>query len=214
MTTPSARGKLPKTTLLGLFILVALGLWVYYASVVNPLFQNVLRLRTEARSAATELQHVQQAVDQEEQLRELAGTLSSEVERFRTGLPPVTNVLSVVERFSQLANQSGVKIQTIAPQRVVDLLPVPAATKDKAKSKGKSKEKGRDPAPPPPPSLYREIAIQVDAVAGFHQLGTFLSLIESSPQPMQVRALHMTQNAKEPRRHVIKMTVIGFFSAS
>ena len=184
--------------LIGLFLLVALGLRVYYAYVAKPLLQTVFRLRADVRTAEAELHEVEQTIANEGSLRQLSGQLTSEVERFRTSLPAATELLSVIERLSALANQTGVKIQTIAPQRMVEPLPATVVTGGPGARSG----------------LYRELAIQIEAVAGLHQLGTFFSRIESSPQPVQVPSLHITQNAKDPRRHAVKLTLVGFFSTS
>ena len=184
--------------LIGLFLLVALGLWVYYGFVAKPILQTVFRLRADVRTAAAELHEVEQAIANEGSLRQLSGQLTSEVERFRTSLPAARELLSVIERVSALATQTGVKIQTIAPQRMVEPLPTTAVTGGPGASTG----------------LYREIAIQIEAVAGLHQLGTFFSRIESLPQPVQVRSLRITQNVKDPRRHAVKLTLVGFFSTT
>ena len=64
-----------------------------------------------------------------------------------------------------------------------------------------------------PLELYKEIPIQIDALAGFHQMGMFLSRVESGAQPMQVRMLRISDNPSEPRRHVVKLQLVAYFAS-
>ena len=55
--------------------------------------------------------------------------------------------------------------------------------------------------------------MQIDALSGFHQLGSFLGRVESGPQPMRLRSLRLSGNPKDFRRHNSKIILIVYFAA-
>ena len=110
-------------------------------------------------------------------------------------LPAEEELPVIIERLSDLASQSGVKIQLVMPQRPLQ---------------GGAGGAVPQPSAPSSPALYKEIPIEIDALAGFHQLGTFLSRIELGEQAMQLRSLRISQNAKTSRRHLVKMTLVAY----
>jgi len=179
---------------IGLIALAALGLWAYYAYAFTPLLRNAWRLGHEVRTRKTQLTHIEQAIAQQPQWQQESVQLDGDVGRLRAALPSADGVLPVIERLSDLANDSGIKIQTITPQRSIDALP-PAS----------------GDAAPAQPALYKEVAIKIEALGGLHQLGRFLSRLESDPQPVQIRILRVA-SGREVRRHVIKLVLVGFFS--
>ena len=177
-------------------LLAVLVLWVYYAYILTPLVQRVWQVGGEARTLRGQLRAIEQAIVQEPQLRQQHRQLADEVEKLRTTLPSEEELPAVIERLADLASQTGVKLQLITPQRPLQ---------------GHGIGAGPTPsAPTTSPALYKEIPIDMEALAGFHQLGTFLSRIELGEQPMQLRSLHISQDAKMLRRHVVKMTLVAY----
>jgi Tfp pilus assembly protein PilO len=117
-------------------------------------------------------------------------------------LPSEEELPAVIESLSDLAGQSQVKIQTIFPQRT---------DADGAGRKDKEKERGGG-AGLKQPDIYKEVIIQIDALAGFHQLGTFLSRIEQAEKPMRVASLRITQDPKEMKRQRVKLLLQSYFT--
>lgn len=191
----------------GLFALVAGVVWVYYAVVFLPAFHTVMQLGQEVAAAGKQLREIREAVAQEPPLRQEQARLSQALEALRVALPSEEDLPTMIQVLSEAASQSGVRIQTIAPQRSVETFgAVPSPSK-------KSSKKDHLPPASPPPTLYRQIPIQVDAVAGFHQLGMFVSRMESGPQAIRVTKLHVSsEKSKALRLHQIKLTVLGYFS--
>lgn len=175
----------------GLFLLAAVCLGVYYAYVFRPLVNTVVQLGQAVHTQQTQLQAFKQLIAQESQLHQEQARLTATVQRERAALPSNQELPAVLERLATVASQAGVKVQTVMPQRVSVSLPTQNT-----------------------PPLYKEIPIQIEGLAGFHQLGTFLSQIELGGQPMQVRKLHISENAKDPRRHTVEMTLIGYFATA
>ena len=168
-------------------------LWAYSAAIFGPLKREADRLGQEVRTARERLKGLEIATSNEAALREQHQQLNQTVESLRKLLPAEQEVPAVIERLSNLASQSGLKIQAISPLRPID----PSAQKSGAGSR---------------PIVYREIPIQIDALAGYHQLGTFLSLVESGDKPMQVSSLQISQNPREVKRHNIKLLLHSYFA--
>jgi len=179
-------------------ILAGLSAWVYYAYVLTPLFRRVVQLGQDIRTTSITLRHIEQAIAQEPQLRQESDRLRETIQALSTSLPSKEELPSVIELLSDVASQTGVKIQTIFPQRAFESEETPAHAKPP--------DKGRD--------FYTQIPIQIDALGGFHQLGSFLSRVESGPQPIQLKSLRISGNPKEPRRHTMKIVLAVYFAAS
>lgn len=192
----------------GLFALVAGAVWVYYAVVFLPAFHTVMQLGQEVAATGKQLREIREALIQDPPLRQEQARLSQALEALRVALPSEEELPTMIQVLSEAASQSGVRIQTIAPQRSVETFgAVPSP------SKKSSNKKDHLPPASPPPALYRQIPIQVDAVAGFHQLGMFVSRMESGPQAIRVTKLHVSsEKSKALRLHHIKLTVLGYFS--
>ena len=183
-------------------------LWVYYAYIVKPLAHAIAQQGQQIRDTRVKLQRLQQTIAQEPQLRQEDTRLSETMQNLRTSLPLEAGLPSVIERLSDLASQTSVKIQTIFPQRSVENLSAEASSAGKGPAAAKGSTAGK-----PPPALYKEIPIQIDALSGFHQLGNFLARVESGPQPMRLRSLRISANPQETRRHTMKIVVIAYFAA-
>lgn len=183
-----------------LLVVVALAvgiLWTYAALIIGPLTRETARLDRQVRAAREELRVLEVATMNETLLREQHQQLQETVASLRKLLPAEEELPQVIELLTDLAGRSQVKIQTIFPQRG------PEAP-------------GQSPAPsgqgPPMPEVSKEVFIEVDAVAGFHQLGTFLSLIETGDKPMQVSSLELAADPKEPRRLQVKLVLQAYFA--
>ena len=136
-------------------------------------------------------------------LRAQYGQWDEKVTSLRALLPPREEESVVLERLSNLARQTQVKIQAMFPQR----------SADGTAGSGKS---GADKGPPAPaqPVVYEDVLIQIDAAAGYHQLGTFISLVEAEERPMRVSSLRIVANPREFKRHSIKLLIRAYFSTS
>lgn len=188
-----------RKSLLVAILLAAIFPWGYYAYVLMPVVRTVWRMGQEVQTLRSHMHDVEQAIVQEPQLRQQYRQLSGDVQRVLTMLPIEAELPAVIERVSDLASQTGVKIQFVSPQRPPQDSPVSSGSQPSSTSR---------------PTLYKEIPIDIDAVAGFHQLGTFVSRIELGEQPMQLRALRISQNPKMPRRHLVKMTIVAYALSS
>lgn len=170
-------------------------LYVYVTMILTPLWREGASLGQQVRSAKDHLADLRRAVESEAALREQHRRLQDTVVTLRGVLPSEDELPATIEFLSGLASQTQVKIQTIFPQRPLDPL-------------GDLGTGGKTAAEA---MVYKEIPIQIDAQASFHQLGTFLALVESSERPMQVSTLRIAGNAKEPRWHNVNLSILAYF---
>lgn len=175
---------------------LALGiLWLYTASIITPLMREASTLGQQVRSAREELRAMERATANEVMLRQQHRNVERAVLSLRELLPSDEELPTSIEFLSELARQSNLKIQAIFPQRREDSEPAPST-------------------PAADVSAYTEVPIQIDALAGYHQLGSFISLIESSQRPMRLSSLRVSSNPKEPRWHLVKLVIDVYFATT
>ena len=138
-------------------------LYVYFTMILQPLWREAGSLGERVRTAREQVFALQQAVTNEPSLREQRRQLQESVLSLRGDLPSEEELPAVIEFLSGLASRTQVKIQSVFPQRPIESLDRLAGDKGK----------------PSQALVYKEIPIQIDAQASFHQLGTFLSLVEA-----------------------------------
>ena len=169
--------------------------YVYMVLILGPLGREMASLGRRIQEARQQVQALETVVANEPTLRAQYGQWDEKVTSLRALLPPREEESVVLERLSNLARQTQVKIQAIFPQR----------SKDEQAGKPSSKSE---------PAVYEDVLIQIDASAGYHQLGTFISLIESDARPMRVSSLRLVANPKELKRHHVKLLIRAYFSTT
>ena len=178
--------------------LAVLVFWLYGVYMVGPLMKEAAGLGEHVRLAQDQLRALEMVTANEAAIQTQHRQMSDTVKSLRNLLPAEEELPSVIELLSNLAGLARVKIQTIFPQRSA-----PAA-------EGGSEEPKTDAAAEPP--VYKDVIIQIDAQAGYHQLGMFLSLIESSSKPMEVASLQISADPNDPQRHIIKILLRSYFA--
>jgi len=170
-------------------------LWMYFTLLLGPLMRRSGVLGDRVRTVKQELDALERVVGNEARVNQQHEELTRSVAKMRGTLPSEGELPSVMEVLSDLASKSQVKIQTIYPQRT------PGERQFAAEATGSD-----GPA-------FTTVPIEIDALAGYHELGTFLNLIEgSSSPPVEVASLRLSGNPRDIRRHNMKIVVIGYFS--
>ncbi|MFH1799009.1 MAG: type 4a pilus biogenesis protein PilO [Candidatus Omnitrophota bacterium] len=114
--------------------------------------------------------------------------LKAELEAYSQGIPDQKDLPEFLEELSSVAESSNVKILSITPS---DLKPL-------------VKESGS--------AYYREIPIVITAKSGYHELGYFISDLETSKRFITIAGLRMRYNPKTPRKHDVKMILKTYVS--
>ena len=199
-----AKGKsgLPKREQQAILIIGVLGvgvLWLYFAYIVGPLNRASGQLNRQIQDGKGRLQILEAVASREGQLKTQHQQLSRTVGELRQLLPAEGDVSTIIQQLTGLANQAQVKILTISPQRVQEAEP--------------EAPRGRTTAPVAEPAkVYEDVFIAIDALAGYHQLGMFLSLVEAGEKPMRIASLKVSTNPKELRRANIKLLISTYLT--
>ena len=178
--------------LAGLISFVGLAAYVSYLYLLQPLGSEVAHLSQQVHDVAAQVRQLEQLIEQGHAIRREYGQLQAEVAQLRDRLPSEDELPSVIERLSGLASQTGVRILSISPQH-----------SDQPPS-------AREASAPSAAAPYQAIAIEIDALSGFHQFGMFLSQVESGDQPVEVKQLRITQSTRELRRHTIRLLLLTY----
>jgi Tfp pilus assembly protein PilO len=185
-------------------LVVSGGIILYtFFMLTGGLRKQVGQLRDQVKSAKDQLKLLEVVTANEAGLRAQEKELQKSVEELRGLLPGEDEEDQVIKLLSDLAAQSQVKIQSIFPHRAArdlrDLKP--------------AKDASGKPVPQEP-VVYKKVLIQVDALSGFHQLGRFISLVETGDKPMQVHSLRISSDPREPKRHLVKLMIESYFATT
>ncbi len=104
--------------------------------------------------------------------------IQNELSEKEKGFQGADQLPALLENLSKLASESGVRITSVKP--VGDSVPVGS-------------------------KLYFSVPIQVNASAGAHELGAFLSKLETDETFYKITDLKIEANPSNPRKHVIGM---------
>ncbi len=170
-------------------------LYVYFRYIFSPLSRGAANVGREVRAAQEQLRTLEAVTANEAALKEQYRQVDDTVRSLRKAMPIEAELPSVMEFLSSLASKTSVKIQTIFPQR------------PSGPSRLQALQQAKDEQ-----TVYKEILIQIEALAGYHELGTFLSLVETGERPMQVASLRISSNPKESRRHQITLVIRSYFA--
>ena len=185
-----------QTLLLGGILAVVL-LWAYVAYLIGPMMRDLGALARQVRSAQDEVRLLEAGTASEAALREQHRQVAQSVMALRKLLPAEAELNQTIERLSALAGQAQVKIQTISPQR---------ESQEASSKESKESKEFRQPA-------IQDALITIDALAGYHQLGTFLSLMEAENRSIEVASLWIAADPRELRRHRVKLTRRAYLAA-
>lgn len=188
-----------RKTLLLISVLGMLILTVYFVYILGPISRTSRDVREQVKKAKSDLATVEGTVTRRASLEQERARIEQSVGLVRGVMPPEEELPNVIEDISDLATQAQVKIQTIFPYRPLEtsLQSTPGIVKDAHDS-----------------PYYKEVLIQVDALAGYHQLGTFLGSLESASTPLRVATLRIAPHQKEARRQSVKMLLKAYFTTS
>lgn len=175
--------------LVGMGALAALALYAYVLYLLQPLARAVIHLSQQVREVSRQVQQIEQVVAQATNVQQEYSSLETRVAQLRDQLPSENELPTVIEWISELASQTGVKILSIFPQRAAQPL---------------------EPDAQLSPGLYKAVAIEIDALSGFHQLGMFLSRVESGDQSVEVKQLRVSHSERELRRHNVKLILLTY----
>lgn len=178
-------------------LLGMLAVCVYFSMLVVPSFQRIGKLGQEVSEAKEQLTMLERVLANEERIREQHERLGQTVASLRDILPAEEELPIIIEKLSELARVANVKILTIFPK--LDI------SKSFNAQHGEKDNETR---------VYRAIPIQMDAVAGYHSIGQFMSLVESLSIPIEVTVLRISHSPQLFREHAMRLVLNIFFATN
>jgi Tfp pilus assembly protein PilO len=153
---------------------------VYCGVILSPLWSLAMRTGQELRQAEQALRDIEQGLLQQPQLQQQQKDLEARAAQLRTVVPMEDQLPSVLQHLTEVAAQTGINVEAITPK--------PNASKEL-------------------PVFYRQVPIELKGLAGYHQLGVFLSRVETEGPPIRIQTLRISANRKVLRRHDVQLVL-------
>jgi Tfp pilus assembly protein PilO len=147
---------------------------------VSPVVGVLTRTLPTDAAAKLELQNMKEDQKNETQIRDRLTRVKAELEERERGMSAASQTDDLLEGLSTLAMQSGVRITSVNPSEGG-----PASRK----------------------YVYSPFPIDVKAMASTHELGAFLSSLETGDIPFKVLNLRINQDPQSPKKHLIELKV-------
>ncbi len=171
-------------------ILIGLGVAVVLVAWTNLFFlpqRKVLReLGPQVKSLRREMTKVRQALARQSDLEGELSRLSGEAQRVGV-FSPEEQLPELLGQITQLAKETGVKLHSVKPKKRLSEL---AAG----------------------PSGFLELPIQLEASAGYHQIGAFLDRLEQSEILFRTEEMTIEPDRKNLFSHQVNLLLLAYLS--
>lgn len=171
-----------------MLISVVLGLGILYLYInflLLPQIRGVAKAYDKARKAGVDVRAAERDASKVEVLKKEVAQYKGKIESYESMLPAEQEIPKLLEDLSGMANNSGVKIIGITPLQ----------SKREASS-------GQE--------IYQETPILINAKSGYHELGKFISRLESADRFMKVVDINISTSKASPKRHDVELLVLTY----
>lgn len=187
----SGRGFLNKEVLLEkrqLFfgvVLVVLALVAYIKWLVAPPFRDIRDLQVKISEKKRSLSTIEKAIPRLPEMEAKIAHLRQRANTLKGQLPGRSELPTLLERLSEVAEKSDVKIIEISPSTTIQV--------------------GRGV-----PDVYEELPIAITAKSGYHELGSFINQLENSDRIFLVKDIQIQSDRNDQKRHHVRLMVGTF----
>lgn len=205
MPMPSniSKADLEKITLIGIVAFIVLFGLIQFAMV--PSFRKLGSLKKEIVKEQETLKNNRVLIASKSQLQARLASIQGKLQGYEKALPPYREMPNILQKIAQLAYESKVKITKIEPLRADK--PAEVA---KAKVIAPAKPGAKPEASKKPAMIYTEIPIQIEAKGGYHALGGFINMIETSDNIMSVGDIDIEANPDDIQNHRVKLLIVAY----
>ncbi len=162
---------------------------LYTLFAIVPAFSGFVRTRKEIGVTRDKIDLVNTRLNNIDKMKDNLTVLKKELKSYAKGLPDEKGVSKFLEDLSVIAKYSRVKILSITPYALKTV---------------QTGEKGN--------VYYREMPIVITANSGYHQLGQFISNLESGERFVTIEEVRIQNNIKYPRMHTIRIVLKTYVS--
>ncbi|MDP3804281.1 MAG: type 4a pilus biogenesis protein PilO [Candidatus Omnitrophota bacterium] len=205
MPMPSniSKSDLEKIVLIGIAAFVVLFILIRFAMV--PSFRKLGSLKKEIVKEQEALKSNQALIASKSQLQARLASIQGRLQGYEKALPPYREMPNILQKIAEVAYENKMKITKIEPLRTEK----PAETA-KAKVIAPAKPGAKPEASKKPAMIYTEIPIQIEAKGGYHALGGFINMIETSDNIMSVRDIDIEANPDDNQNHKVKLLIVAY----
>jgi type IV pilus assembly protein PilO len=164
-----------------LMILAFGGIFLFFVDYViwfSPVLKAITQTAPALSSLEIDLQGLREDKKNADVIKGRYQQYEEELANLEKGLEAANQIPVLLENLSQMASSSGV--------RITSLTPVESGQSGSAK-------------------LYSAQPIEMKATAGAHELGNFLSVLETGPTVFKIRNLSISPNPLNPKKHLIEV---------
>lgn len=179
----SLRLEIYKKQRLIIYVLITLCLlFGNYKLFFKPTIGSLIKTLPKARELQRNLNFARDAMVNIPKYKKQIEELRSELSSYRKKFSTKQETSYLLKELSEMAKNSGVKIIAIKPHAAVI-----------ATQQGVSK------------GVYQKFPISIQAVCGYHQLGSFLNKLENADIFMRVTDINITSNPQDSLAHLVNI---------
>lgn len=160
-------------------------LYLYVNFLLLPQISGITKAYKKLNNISSEVKAAERDVSKVDGLRKQVEASRDRIESYERTLPAGQEIPKLLSDLSDMAKRSGVKIVGITPLPPKD---------DKV----------------PAQTIYQEIPILISAKSGYHELGKFISNLETSDRFMKVADISIKSNKASPKRHDVEILVLTY----
>ncbi len=176
--------KDPKQMVIVISSVTLLTLFVCIVFIFKPQVVSISGVRTRLSKVNADLRSARSDIAKISTMKDVIASYDKKMGLYEKTLPTEDGIPGLLESLSEMAKSANMRIAGI----------VPIAQK--------GSEAGN--------RVYKEIPIMITAKAGYHELGHFLSSLESSDRFMKVADMQIKADKASPKKHDVELLVVTY----
>ncbi len=180
----SGIAKDPKKMLIVITVSVIAGLVLYVTLVLGPQIVKIFGVRAALVKVRAELSAARADIAKIGSMKSAVEAYNNKVGKYEKTLPTEEGIPALLESLAEMAKSSNMSIVGIVPVEMK-----------------KDKPKGR---------VYAEIPIMISAKGGYHELGRFMSRVETSDRFIKIIDMQIKVNKPIPKKHDVELSVVTY----
>ena len=159
---------------------------VYFFLILVPQFVGFAKISMQVSEAKNKLYAVENRIKRTPEMGAKSAKMKEEIKKDTKQLSREKEIPALLEWLATLARDSGVKIVSVTPGQL-----------------GPSESGSK---------YYKEMPVNITAKSGYHELGTFVSSLESGNRVVVIDNVTIQYDGSTPRAHNVNMVIKTYVS--